>query len=211
MTAIRHRERNLPPRTATTASAQTRAPLPSKEGGGGPASLVGETATVSLDEVLSLANQLTAEERKQVLDLLALKQQVASSATVDRDLEMWVEAVLRALLDALGAEEGAGIGSFLIKRSLGVRSVWGPTRSFFERIRVFDLNVAERMPVYSFLADLLVARCRTLSKRTGAPLGPKLVANCAPDIASIFESAFPGYLAAGLAHVVARQLLRSKT
>ena len=71
------------------------------------------------------------------------------------------------------------------------------------------LAVPERQSVYNLLADLVVRHAHGISMRSAAPLSPKLVANCSNNVASIFDKAFPGYVRAGLAHIVARQLTRA--
>lgn len=72
--------------------------------------------------------------------------------------------------------------------------------------RLQDLTVPERLLAYRLLAGLLVDYADDLSRRTGAPLSLRLVTSCADKLAGVFDQAFPGYVAAGLAPVVARQM-----
>lgn len=166
-----------------------------------------ENETDPVQQALLLAEQLSDKQRKALLDQLALKQQTAVLASRDRDLDMWVIAVTAALVSALGDEDGGGPGPVLIKRVCGAFSVWSPVRAFCERLGLLDLKVVERQAAFAFLVQLLVERARAVSHYSGAPLGPKLVANCSADLAGIFERAFPGYLASGLAGVVVRRMI----
>lgn len=74
------------------------------------------------------------------------------------------------------------------------------------RAKLADLEVRQRQSFYGLLARLLVKHAHSIARHTGAPLSPRLVANCASAVAGIFESSFPGYLKAGLARVVARKM-----
>lgn len=68
-----------------------------------------------------------------------------------------------------------------------------------------ELPVVDRQAVYNMLADLLVQHAKELARYTGAPFSVKFIANLAQNISGVFDAAFPGYLEAGLAHVVARR------
>jgi hypothetical protein len=72
-----------------------------------------------------------------------------------------------------------------------------------------ELQVNVRQAVYRTLGRLLVEHAHEVSRRSGAPLGPKLVGQCVGNLPGVFERSFPGYLAAGLAPVVARQMQAS--
>ena len=158
-----------------------------------------------LQELLRMAEGLPAEERQQILDHLALKAQVTDPASI-RDLEMWSGAIYEALQEALGASAGAMGGPMVIRRAVAVPSVWKPVDVFMKASKLSDLQVRERQSVYRLLAQLLVDHARFVAKRSGAPLSAKLVGNCAGSISGVFEGAFPGYLQAGLAPIVARRL-----
>ena len=170
--------------------------------GGSPASL--GTGTVELQNLLNLADQLKPKDRKELLDRLALQHglEVAPTAS-DRDLNMWSEAVHCALEESLGGEMGAGVGVLAIRRLVGARSAWAPVSEFMRTSKLSDLTVMERQSCYGMLAKLLVDHARYVARQSGAPLGPKLVSPCAGSIRGIVDRAFPGYLAAGLLHVIA--------
>lgn len=162
------------------------------------------TGTVELQNLLNLADQLKPKDRKELLDRLALQHglEVAPTAS-DRDLNMWSEAVHCALEESLGGEMGAGVGVLAIRRLVGARSAWAPVSEFMRTSKLSDLTVMERQSCYGMLAKLLVDHARYVARQSGAPLGPKLVSSCAGSIRGIVDRAFPGYLAAGLLHVIA--------
>lgn len=160
----------------------------------------------SVSELLDLASTLTAKQRQELLDQLALTAQMTRGASQDRDLDMWAAAVHEALTATDGGEVGEGYGQLLVKRTLSPTSVWRPVQEFMQQAKLSELTVVERRSVYGMLADLLVEHARGISDYTGAPLGPKLVSSCTAQIAGVFEQAFPGYVRAGLAKIAARQL-----
>jgi hypothetical protein len=70
--------------------------------------------------------------------------------------------------------------------------------------KLLDLPVLERQQAYNLVAELLVQYAKVAARRSGAPMSPKLVANCSQNVAGVFDSAFPGYAASGLARMVVR-------
>lgn len=160
------------------------------------------------DSVLKLANQLSPADRKALLDKLALQHGLESTpAASDRELNMWTEAIHDALQEALGSSAGADVGFLVVRRTVGARSAWAPVTEFMELSRLSELTVTEKRQAYRLLAQLLVDHARFVARKSGAPLGPKLVGSCAGSIRGVFENSFPGYLQAGLARVVARQVV----
>lgn len=159
-----------------------------------------------VDELLTHANALTRSERKELLDRLALATHLTDRAANNRDLEMWAISVSSALHDAIGSGVGVAYGSMLVKRTMAASSNWRPIEDFMASSGLADLQVVERQAVYSMLAKLLVEHAEQVAARSGAPLSPKLVGGCAVNIGGVFDSAFPGYLAAGLAPMVAAQM-----
>lgn len=159
------------------------------------------------DELLALVEKLPAEDRRLLLDKLALKQSEEEAPRAsDRELNLWSAAVHDALNEALGSEDRGEVGLFVVRRQVGSRSAWIPIVDFMRSAKLADLTVAERQSIYSMLAKLLVDHASQVAQRSGAPLGPKLVSACAGSIRGVFERSFPGYLRAGLAPVVARQM-----
>lgn len=162
----------------------------------------------TLAELERLAMSLGTKERKQLLAKLSLAD-ADNDVGEKRDLDMWTEAVYAALLDANGGV-GAGLpGPAVVKRALASSGAWSIVRGFMADAKLDVLSVTERQGVYNMLAELTVKHAHNVSMRSAAPLGPKLVANCSTNISSIFDKAFPGYVKAGLAPVIARQMARA--
>ena len=159
-----------------------------------------------LTSALDLAAGMSKAERQELLDRLALDGQLSAKSQSNRDIEMWSVAVHAALGDAISSGGGENYGVGLVKRTVGLPAYWRPVESFMQASGLQELTVVERQQVYSLLARLLVDHALEVSRRTGAPLSPKLLGTCSSNVASVFDQSFPGYAAAGLAHVVARQL-----
>lgn len=162
-----------------------------------------------LASILELADKLNPTEKKTLLARLALNAQ-DQGKQADRDQEMWAQAVYDELGRALGYGAGAGLAPAMVKRSLSVPTVWAPVMAFMSSSKLLDLNVTERQSVYGLLAKLITKHASYVANKSGAPLSAKLVGSCSANLASVFDNAFPGYLAAGLAPMVARQLVRQK-
>lgn len=159
-------------------------------------------------EIKKLAASLDPAARKQLLAELSLAASDADTGDV-RDLDMWVQAVYWALVDANGGSAGAVPGPAIVKRALASSGGWSNVRGFMADAKFDQLKVAERQSVYALLAQMVVTQAQAIARNGYAPLGPKLVANCSQNIAGLFDQNFPGYLRAGLAHIVARQLTRA--
>ena len=183
-------------------------PLPcrGRGGGGDTPGKESKKSNVSLADLLSLADQLPATERKTLLAHLALKGQTEVEGP-SRDKEMWAQAVYGEIVRAFGPDGGAGQGPALVKRTLSATAVWAPVADFMRASKLEALSVTERQSVYVLLARLVVEQALYVARNIGAPLGIKLVANAASNMAAIFDRSFPGYLQAGLAPIVARQLV----
>lgn len=161
---------------------------------------------VQVASLLEQANQLTKTERQQLLDQLALTNQLTASAASNRDVEMWSQAITDALAEVIGGEAGGDYGVMLVKRVLGSTICWRPVERFMQSSKLAELRVVERQSIYHMLARLLVKHAAYVSRRSGAPLSPKLVGSCVGSLPGVFEQNFPGYLAAGLAPMVAKQM-----
>lgn len=164
------------------------------------------TISPGREDVKKVFLQLSKEEQKKLLDEVAADQLLAMSGQPSkaRDLAMWAEAVHKALEDVIGtgAVDAPGVG--LLKRLLGASAAWGPVDQFMQTSRLQEAPVQERQHIFHTLATLLVARAQQVARHSGAPLGPKLVCNCTINISGIFDAAFPGYVASGLARMVVR-------
>jgi hypothetical protein len=148
---------------------------------------------------------LSADDKKKLLDRLLADQMLNAKDTgSDREIAMWAEAVHQALTDLVGGSGGMTAGPVLLRKVLRVGTAWEPIATFMKASKLHDLPVVERQKAYNLLAHLLVRYARQAAARSGAPLAPKLLANCTQNIAGVFESAFPGYVHAGLAKVAVR-------
>lgn len=159
-----------------------------------------------VDELRGMLAGLTSAERLELLDSLALENQLTRSAANNPDLDMWSEAVKRALDDVIGGQGGESHGLMLVKRALGSSSVWRPVESFMYSSKLSELKRNERLAVYFMFARLLVEECRQMCAFVDAPLSVKFVAAKTTELAGIVDKSFPGYAANGLLPMVAKQM-----
>ena len=164
---------------------------------------------LNLDQILEAAQGLPAGERKTLLAHLALSSQTSDTGA-GRDLDMWAQAVYEAIGEAVGTDPRAGQGPALIKRTLGVPAVWAPVHAFMVASKLITIMVVERQAIYVMLAKMVVQNARFIARKSGVPLSARLVGSCAANVASLFDNAFPGYVASGLALMVAKQLCAPK-
>lgn len=159
-----------------------------------------------VQKITKLAEQLSPAQRKQLLAELSLQGQ-ASDLGDTRDLDMWAGSIYSALVASNGGGSGGVPGPAIVKRAVASNGAWGYVRGFMEDAGFDKLKVVERQTVYKLLADMVVQQAKHVSYKSNAPLSPKLVANCSVNVSGLFEQSFPGYLRAGLAHIVARRAL----
>lgn len=161
---------------------------------------------VAADNILAQLAALPAAEQKQLLDRAAAAQLLlVESKRADRDVSMWSAAAYDAFCRVIGGVGAAGVGPQVARRLLGAATAWQPVEQFMSVAGLSELPVVDRQAVYNMLADLLVQHAKELARYTGAPFSVKFIANLAQNISGVFDAAFPGYLEAGLAHVVARR------
>lgn len=162
-----------------------------------------ETRTARLNHLL---DEMTAAERIEALDRLALRNQLTAKSAANVDLDMWAEAIKTALGDTIGTPEGQ-YGVMLVKRLLAPSANWRPVESFMASSKLCRLQRTERLAVYHMLARLLVEDADRFCDWSGVPMSARIVAQRTDLLAGVFEAAFPGYLASGLAPLVARQMM----
>lgn len=160
---------------------------------------------VGLEEVLDLVEHLDLADRKELLAKLALNAQAPQKES-DRDLEMWAVAVYRAVARTIGASSEGMPAPMIFRRALAAGNSWGAVTDFMKASKLSTVNVTARQGVYVMLADLLVKHAVSSARYLSVPLSAKFIANAATNIASIFDNAFPGYAASGLAPIVAARL-----
>lgn len=201
--------------THTHACAPSPAPPPSTRGVGERAAVRRQglnneeetpaSKTTSLDVLVAA---LSVADRKELLARLSLD--ASGIRGEERDVDMWAGAVYEALLAFEGQGAGAGQGPMVVKRLVGASNAWAPVSAFMKASKLDNLPVTQRQSVYVLLARLLVQHAAGIADYTGAPFTVKLVSNCTNAIRGVFDHAFPGYVSAGLAHIVARRLTTTR-
>lgn len=162
----------------------------------------------SLDEILAGVGELSKSDRKELLARLALAEQ--APAQQSRDLDMWGEAVYSALVAAIGAGDGTGLGPLPLKRLLGASNSWEPVLGLMKSSGMLEFQVVKRQAIYNMLAELLIDDAQKLARAVGAPMSAKFVANRAAQLSAIVDAAYPGYLRAGLMPMVADRLAQRR-
>jgi hypothetical protein len=165
---------------------------------------VGELVKPTVDELLVLAKLLSKTEQKEFLSKLAAEQ---ADTGKDRDLQAWIAEVLAALERSNGGHAGGLPTSAHLKRAMASGG-WHAVSDFMQSAGFMKLQVNERVAAYRLLSNLLVQHAAELSRKKSIPRTPQLLANCAVNIGALFDNAFPGYLAAGLAPIVVRTMLK---
>lgn len=164
-----------------------------------------QACEVGTDTLLAQIAALPAEQQKVLLDRVAASHLLTASKPSERDLGLWAAAVYQAFCKAVGGPGAAGVGPLVFKKLLAATAVWQPVERFMLSTGLDQERVTDRNAIYVLLADMLVKHARRVARHTDVPLSPKFVAACAANVAGLFDKAFPGYIEAGLAHVVARQ------
>ena len=161
-----------------------------------------------LQQALDLVATMSATEKKELLSHLALANQSSKkqSSGSNRDHELWLGEVVDALGRVLMSGGRSPSSLALFKRLQG--DCGSTLDTFMEQSGLGKLKIPERVATYRILADMLVKHAEYVARKSGAPLSPKLVMNCVGNLPGLFDSAFPGYLEAGLAPVIIRRKLR---
>jgi len=162
--------------------------------------------------LLEQASALSSADQQRLLDHLSLAARHLrfNDSQTERDLGMWAAAVGAEVSARTSTGTMSGCGPLLLRKLLGAATSWAQVQDFMRVTKLAELSVVERQSVYNLLAQLLLQYAERVSERTGAPLTPKLVCSCASSIAGIFDSAFPGYAASGLAPIMARRLCAAR-
>lgn len=216
-------ERRAPATTAASrthvyASAPTHtgaplpAPTPYEVGGVGVREHAGlreaGPSSNSVADLMTSASALSAADKKELLARLSLD--VSGLDGQERDQDMWAGSVYEALVAHAGGTGRESVGPMVIKRLVTPPSAWRPVADFMASSRLDTLTVVERKSFYTLLARLVVAYAAEVNQRSGAPLTAKLVVSCSANVRAVFDNSFPGYVANGLAVVVARRLTRAR-
>lgn len=157
-----------------------------------------------LATLLVQAESLSPDDQRQLMARLSLAGKTVASAS-DPAINLWAGAILTALQSTLGGGDRGLPGVMVVARLLSGPSAFAPVKSFMASTKMDKLTVLEQSSVYGLLARLTVKYAQDVAGRAGIPLTVKLVINCSASIDGIFDEAFPGYLANGLALMVARR------
>lgn len=178
---------------------------PSIEGGNKPRPSRPSSGDV-VGQCADILRGLSRAEQKQALDLLAFQLATDQSHEASRDKDLWSGAVYDAVARALGGGAGGLPGPMLFKRVLAAPEAWQYVEGFMGTSGFSRAQVTERQAVYSLLARLLAEHALELNGKFGYPITPKMLGNLTQHLPTLFEEAFPGYLAAGLGMVVVKSL-----
>lgn len=151
-------------------------------------------------QLLDAALLLPLKDQKWLVDRLALALQATSKKDC-RDLDLWCTAVQTVLSKQLA---NGGYGTVLIKQMLSQRAYWDPVVEFMEHAGFKDMPVQRRQAVYMLLADVILLQTLNVCRHRGLAPSLKIFASNAQNVAACFEDQFPGYISAGLAHMVIR-------
>lgn len=136
--------------------------------------------------------------------LLELKSKQKISTSSQRDVEMWISSVLKALKATLKSAPA----SISQKNPLwdAFEVSYSELATFLVEAGISGLQSYQRQSLYDLLAKLLVAHSAKLAGFVGTPLSPKFICGQTHMIPGLFDNAWPGYLSAGLAMRVVQSL-----
>lgn len=182
-------------------------PLPFRGKGGTPSSLPtsGANNQTRVEEVKKVIQGLDPKGRKEIKDyLMLLETQTTNRTDYDRQLEIWNASCGKFLIMVLpGAHIHIAKSSKLAEAS---RASHQQALAFLDAAGFTGINMLERKGMYDLLAKLLADRAKHIAAKTTAPLSLLLLFQQTKDLAGLFESNFPGYLASGLAGRVLDQI-----
>lgn len=150
-------------------------------------------------DVLDLVTELNKHStslRKRVLDELALGLKHSSTVSANRDVEMWLKAVTTELTSVLSSQQYTG--NMKAQNVVG----WSYVEEFMHASGLSRCSVVQRSGVYKLLAGLLVKHARGIAEHVGQPLSLKFTMSCSNAVPGLFDAAYPGYLASGMASAV---------
>lgn len=171
--------------------------------GGGVLSLPGQQLG-TVDKILESCSKLDAAERQQLLEALSLQQLTEEHTSPERGL--WAGAVHEAMKRSLGDAPSVP----MLRKQLSTRAAWAPVQHVIDAAGGARLQRVQVLALLDLLAGLLVRHVATVAARSGAPATSRLLVNCVPALPAVLDQEFPGYMAAGLLHIVVRQLLAKK-
>lgn len=122
---------------------------------------------------------------------------------------MWADSLEQLLGQALGSPPAPRMRPPTILGSL--RDSYKAVELFVQAAGLFRTASYDRKATYNLLAGLVVEYAKQLAAKIGAPLSFKFVLQNVEKLPALFDRAYPGYVASGLASIVINQLLKSQT
>lgn len=170
-----------------------------------------------VEVVKGLCRALDVRQRKEVRDYIAYldkeqKQNLLTSTrtgqSLERDEEMWADSLEQLLGEALGTPPSARHRSAAILGSL--RDSFAVVQAFVQAAGLMQQVSYNRKVIYNLLAGFVVEYSKQLAAKIGAPLSFKFVLQNVERLPALFDRAYPGYVQAGLACIVADQIINSQ-
>lgn len=168
-----------------------------------------------IETIKKLCRDLSPSQRKEVRDYITYldkeeKQNLLASSrtgqSLSRDEEMLADSLEQSLAEALGTPRQAHNRPAAILGSL--RDCYAIVEAFVQATGLSRSKSYERKALYNMLAGMLVDYSRQLATKIGAPLSFKFVLQNSAKMPALFDLAYPGYAASGLAGIVADRLLQ---
>lgn len=170
-----------------------------------------------VEKIKELCRALDVRQRKEVRDYIAYldkeQKQILLTSTrtgqsLSRDEEMLADSLEQLLAEALGTPRQARHRPAAILASL--RDCYATVEAFVQAAGLSRNKSYDRKALYNLLAGMLVDYSRQLAAKIGAPLSFKFVLQNTDKIPALFDRAYPGYAASGLAGIVVDQLLQNQ-
>lgn len=151
---------------------------------------------VEFEEVLVAVTKLSNKQQKEILDHLALILRNNSTSASNRDVDLWIQAVVAELKRILN------VSYILLPPTKQSIVGWNFVQDFMQSSGLQESTVVQRAGVYRLLAGLLVSHAQGVASYLKQPLSVKFVLSCSNSIPGLFDSAYPGYSSSGMAKMV---------
>ena len=167
------------------------------------------TSKSGLQGILDGLDSLTALERKQLLDRLAL-QELSTKTDQDRDISMWAVSLQSGLVAFVGGLGGSAYGVAHVRKLAGAAKAWAPVADLAAALGMESLSISERQAAYNVLASVLLQHAKQAASRNGAAMSLNYVLNCAQSIGAAFEASFPGYISGGCGRLLFAMMRKAR-
>lgn len=158
-------------------------------------------------ELSRLLLNLNLKERKEVMDYLRLldSQEQVGAPEKDRELMLWTESLAMEMERV--TRHRPRLFPLPVAMSGSIRTAFNTVSEFLNSAgligegKTYDLQL-----IYQLTSQLMVQHARNIAGRGNFPISVKLVLNTATKLPGLFDSAFPGYLEAGMTKVILNHL-----